>query len=66
MTFSLNQEQAKGLAGFFFDVAKGLVLGGAGAAAISPMNLKIIAVISSASLAYVCVRIALVLLEDIK
>lgn len=64
MTFFLNKEQAKGLADFFFSIAKGLVLGGIALVAINPLQLKILAIISSTILAYICVRFALALLED--
>jgi hypothetical protein len=66
MGFSLNSQQAKGLANFFFDVAKGLVLGGIGFATLVPLGLKLFSVLVMSILAIICVKVALILLEDIK
>ena len=66
MGVSLNSEQAKGLANFFFDVAKGLVLGGIGFATVLPLGLKLLSVLAMSILAIICVKIALTLLEEIK
>ena len=62
----LNTRQAEGLANFFFDVAKGLVLGGIGFATIVPLELKLMSVGFTTVFALVCVRFALLLLEDVK
>ena len=62
----LNSEQAKGLSNFFFDVAKGLVLGGIGFYVISPFQIKYITVISSGMLAHGCIKMALTLLEGVR
>lgn len=59
----LNREQAKSLSNFFFDVAKGLVLGGIGFTIIVPWEMRITAIISSTTMAYACIRIGLSLLE---
>ena len=66
MEFSLNTEQAKGLANFFFDLAKGLILGGLGLATTVPLETKLFAVIISSFFAVWCVKTALFLLEDIQ
>lgn len=66
MEFSLNSEQSKGLASFFFDVAKGAVLGGIGFATVVPLGLKLVSVFLMTIMAIVCVKFALVLLENIK
>lgn len=62
MEFSLNNAQAKGLAGFFFDVAKGVILGGVGIASIAPLEVKFAYIVISI-LTYLSLRVALVLLE---
>jgi len=54
------------LSNFFFDVAKGLVLGGIGFYVISPFRIKYITVISSGMLAYGCIKMALTLLEGVR
>ncbi|MDP3973818.1 MAG: hypothetical protein Q8P92_03215 [Candidatus Daviesbacteria bacterium] len=63
---SLNMEQSKSLAGFFFDVAKGLILGGLGLAVVTPFEVRLIMVFVSVFLAYTCLRIGLSLLEEVK
>ncbi|MBI2611992.1 hypothetical protein HYW54_04595 [Candidatus Gottesmanbacteria bacterium] len=63
MNIPLNLEQSKGLANFFFDIAKGLVLGGIGFATVAPFEQKIIVSISSFILAFWSVKTALALLE---
>lgn len=64
--FSLNSAQIKGLANFFFDIAKGFVLGGVGLTAAYPIEEKFVLNIISISLAIVSLRIALRLLEEVK
>ena len=66
MRISLNSEQAKGLANFLFDVAKGLVLGGIGLSLTTPFEVKILAIFSSSIFAAACLIMALKLLEDFK
>lgn len=66
MQVALNSEQARGLANFFFDVGKGLMLGGLGFATIVSFELKLISVSVTSLCALVCVRFALRLLEDIE
>ncbi len=61
---NLNLEQAKGLSNFFFDVAKGLFLGGIGFATLSQPETKLITFITSMTLSYFCVRFALAILKD--
>ncbi len=61
----LNKEQAKSLSDFFFDLAKGLVLGGIGFTVVVPNNLIMTAAFTSALVAYGCIRIGLKLLEEI-
>lgn len=59
----LNAEQTKGLANFFFDIAKGLVLGGLGYSAVIPSQAKIAIIIVSLFAAYLCVRSAMIILD---
>lgn len=47
MSITLNQEQAKSLANFFFDIAKGVTLGGLGFATVTPLEVKIVTVLAS-------------------
>lgn len=62
----LNKAQAQELARFFFDVAKGLVLGGVGFATVNSLELKVLATVSSLMLSYICVKIGLFILKEIK
>lgn len=62
----LNKAQAQELARFFFDVAKGLMLGGVGFTTVSSLEIKILAIVSSLMLSYICVRIGLFLLKEVK
>ena len=66
MRISLNSEQAKGLANFFFDVAKGLVLGGIGISLAVPVGVKISLILFSSLTAFAFIRMALYLLQDFK
>lgn len=66
MSITLNQEQAKSLANFFFDVAKGVILGGLGFATVTSLEVKIFAVLSSLVVTYLLVRFGLILLEDVR
>ncbi|MEK7163554.1 MAG: hypothetical protein AAB768_00230 [Patescibacteria group bacterium] len=59
-----NLEQAKGLSNFFFDIAKGVTLGAIGFSAIGPIEIRIFVGVLSISFVYVCVKIALLLLEN--
>lgn len=61
--YSLNTKQAEGLANFFFDIAKGLILGGVGSVAVSPVQIKFISGTLSGVFAYICIKIALTILE---
>lgn len=65
MTISLNTEQSRALASFFFDVAKGIVLGGLGFATLAPLETKLITVSIRMPMAFWCMRLALSLLENI-
>lgn len=65
MIIILNRAQSKTLANFFFDVAKGVVLGGLGFATVAPLEVKILAFLSSLVVTYLLVRFGLVLLEVI-
>lgn len=65
MKIVLNSVQARGLADFFLDIAKGFVLGGIGSALIVPFQLKYVTGILSGILAMVCIKMALALLEDL-
>lgn len=62
----LNQEQLKGLANFFFDLAKGLVLGGLGLTLTIPLESRLMAVLIFIPLSVWFVIIALDILEDVK
>ena len=66
MNLTINDEQAKGLASFFFDVAKGLVLGAIGFAAVTQIEAKLLFVILSLVVAYICIRIALSILDQLE
>ena len=59
----LNRDQAKSLSDFFFDLAKGLILGGAGFGLTVPNELKLLVVIFMSILSYWCVKTALSLLR---
>jgi len=61
-----NSQQCKGLAGFFFDTAKGLVLGAIVFAVVAPLETKLLYAAVSALLAYWCIKFALSLLENVK
>lgn len=62
----LNKAQAQELAKFFFDLAKGLILGGVGFATVGSIEIRIITAISSLILAYLCIRFGLALLKEVK
>ncbi len=66
MYLSLNNEQAKGLSNFFFDIAKGLVLGGIGFATFVPSSAILIFVSLSAIFAFLSIKLALSILEEVK
>ena len=66
MKLELNNEQAKGLSNFFFDVAKGMVLGGLGLSLTVPLVVKVSLVIMSMIVALFCLRMALYLLQGLK
>lgn len=65
-SFYLNAAQAKGLADFFFDVAKGLVLGGVGFATTVPLEFRLIFGLLVTIFTYACIRIALYLLKEVE
>lgn len=60
----LNAKQAKGLADFSFDIAKGLILGSAGSGFIASTGTRVAVVFTNAFLAVLFVRFALKLLEE--
>lgn len=62
----LNNQQAKFLANFYLDIAKGLVLGGISLAIVGPLEIKIIYVFLSGLGAIYLVKIALKILEEIE
>ena len=64
----LSSAQAKGLANFFFDVAKGALLAGLGFSVVTPTSLflKLPFLVNSAFVTYFSVRWALKLLEGIE
>ena len=66
MIKSLNPDQAKGLANFFFDTARGIALavfGISAAVPAIPINLRLANIAGGLILTYVCVKFALKLLE---
>lgn len=66
MYLSLNNEQSKGLSNFFFDIAKGLVLGGLGFATFIPSGAILIFVTLSVVFAFLSIKLALSILEEVK
>jgi hypothetical protein len=64
----LNSAQARGLANFFFDIAKGALLAGLGFSVITPTSLfsKWLFLVNSAFITYFSVRFALELLEGVE
>lgn len=61
-----NKAQTTELAKFFFDLAKGLILGGVGFATVGSVEIRIITAVSSLILSYLCIRFGLALLKEIK
>lgn len=61
----LNKEQARELARFLLDVAKGLILGGVGFGVVAPFEIKILAGGVSLILVYALVRFSLSLLKEV-
>jgi len=59
-----NRSQAKGLANFFFDLAKGLVLGGLGLSLTIPGGERMFLSLSALLIAGFCVMMAIELLEE--
>lgn len=62
----LNKAQAQELAKFFFDLAKGFILGGVGFATIGPIEVKLTMFVLSLILSYFCIRFGLYLLKEIR
>ena len=62
----LNSAQAKKLADFFLDIAKGLILGGLGFVTIVPVGLKLFYTLLSLIFAFWCIKLGLKLLENIE
>lgn len=65
MTFTLNHEQARGMANFFFDVAKAVTVGGMGLAAVNPIQAKLTVIFFAALATYLCIQLALSFLENV-
>lgn len=66
MGFALNSDQAKVLSNFFFDLAKGILVGSLGfLAGISDLSmfLRLTNIIGGVILTYICMKIGLSLLE---
>ena len=61
----LNSIQAKELARFNFDIAKGLILGGVGFAIVTPFEFKMLLIAIDSIMAYILVRFALILLREV-
>ena len=64
MPESLNAVQSQELARFFFDVAKGLTLGGIGFTTIAPLETKVIVAVLTLTLVYWSIRAGLTLLQE--
>ena len=64
----MNKEQIKSLSGFFFDIAKGFVIGMFGLFAVTnvPLELKIISNILGLFFSYICVRVGMQLLDGLQ
>lgn len=62
----LNKAQAQELARFFFDVAKGLVLGGVGFATVGSIEIRMVTILVSLLMSYFCIKFGLTLLKEIK
>ena len=60
----LNTEQAKSLATFFFDIAKGLILGGVGSVIVSPQT-RILVLLLITFFSLGCIKMALALLKEV-
>lgn len=62
----LNHAQAKGLANFFFDVAKGALLAGLGFSVVTPtsLSLRLLSLINSILVTYFSIRLALEFLRE--
>ena len=62
----LNKVQSVELAKFFFDVAKGLILGGIGFSTVIAFELRMVMIVLTAMTAYILVRLALSILKEVK
>lgn len=62
----LNKAQAQELAKFFFDIAKGFILGGVGFATIGSVEFKLITAMLSVMVSYICIKFGLALLKEAK
>lgn len=61
----LNKEQARELAKFLLDLAKGLLIGGVGFGVVAPLEVKVVTAVISLILAYTFIRFALSLLQEV-
>ncbi len=66
MQVQLNEAQIKGLANFFFDIAKGIIIGGSGFAYIIPSEIRLLTLLSSAIGGLICIVFAIKILSLIK
>lgn len=64
MEFYLNREQSKGLANFFFDMAKGVLLGSFGFVTVA--EAKIVIILIGVFVAAICIVQALSLLGKLE
>lgn len=64
MRVLLNEDQSKAVAGFLFDIAKGLVLGAIGFTTVAPIKTKISIMLLSIPLAFWCIKTAIFFLEE--
>lgn len=58
-----NIEQARGLSTFFFDIGKGLILGGVGIYFLTPIEARLVISIFIFLVSYFCVYLALEILK---
>lgn len=63
MVIALNKEQAKGLSNFFFDVAKGIALGGFGFITVTDSLQRLAFIVAVTAIVYTCIVVALTILK---
>lgn len=63
MAIVLNKEQSKGLSNFFFDVAKGIALGGFGFITVTDPLQRLAFIVAVTAIVYTCIVVALTILK---